>query len=518
MNKRLKILMLEDSPSDVMLIQRELEKGGIRFDAKVVETKADFENALKNYQPDLILADHSLPQFNSTEAFEIYKHHHLSIPFILVTGSVSEEFAVSSIKNGADDYLLKSNTKRLPTAIEQAILHRNAQKEKEFVQQRIIVQNTFLAQILDSQPIVFYKAKLHGNYDTAYITDNIERITGFTANEFIKNPALRMENIHPEDRGKVIASMLALYENGSSGEFSYRWKTKLGSYKWLFDSHSIVKDENSHSRYIAGTWIDFTQKKVTEDRNKDLTDSINYARNIQEAILPETELIKGVLPQSFIIYQPKDIVSGDFYWYSNFNNHIIVAVCDCTGHGVPGAMMSMLGHSLLSEVIYNRQLFHPADILKRVDIKLSRVLTQKSNEKQILDGMDMSICLIDTANKKIEFAGANCPLCLFRDGIQEIINGDKNSIGGTYVAEKEFTNHEISFEDEISIYMFSDGVVDQFGGEKNKKLRKKNFIKKLSSLQSIGIDEQGMALRTFVNDWKGNQEQTDDITMIGIKI
>lgn len=258
MERHLKILFVEDSETDVDLIQWELKKGGINFTGKTVDRRDDFEDALANFNPDVILCDHSLPQFNSHEALKIYKNFHFSIPFILVTGAVSEEFAVKMIKEGADDYILKSNLMRLSSAIIHALKTRKAEHEREKAFEEIKQKNVFMEQLMNSQPVVFYIAKADSDHAITSISDNVQNITGYSAKQFVENPEIWPANVHPDDAERLFSYKEE--KQHQSGSAEYRWQCADGTCKWFLDNFTIVKDKNGES-HIHGAWIEISDLK-----------------------------------------------------------------------------------------------------------------------------------------------------------------------------------------------------------------------------------------------------------------
>jgi PAS domain S-box-containing protein len=262
----LKILILEDSSYDVELIQYELKKGGIDFISKVVETKKDFIDALNEVIPDVILSDHTLPEFSSVEALEIYVKSGVKAPFILVTGTVSEEFAARSILNGASDYILKSNLTRLPSAVKNLVNSSRLEVEKEKAQKEVERMNVFLNQVMDSQPIIFYVAKLESNFPTVFISENVKVITGYNSNEFIETPFLWANNIVSDDKFEVCKLLDELSMTGNeSGDCEYKWECADGTFKWFVDYFKVIRDEDNQV-FIHGSRIDITKLK-----NADLT-------------------------------------------------------------------------------------------------------------------------------------------------------------------------------------------------------------------------------------------------------
>ncbi|MEY2868967.1 MAG: hypothetical protein RIR01_1443 [Bacteroidota bacterium] len=263
---KLKILILEDSSYDVELIQYELKKGNIDFISRVVETKKSFINELNEFQPDVIISDHSLPQFSSVEALEIYGMSGVKAPFILVTGTVSEEFAARSILNGASDYILKSNLTRLPSAVKNLVNSSRLEVEKEKAQKEVERMNVFLNQLRDSQPIIFYVAKVETNFPTVFMSENVKGITGYDSNEFIESPFLWSENIEPDDKDSFYRLLEELSVLGKgSGDCEYKWKCADGNIKWFVDYFTVIKDENDKA-FIHGSRIDVTKLKNADLR------------------------------------------------------------------------------------------------------------------------------------------------------------------------------------------------------------------------------------------------------------
>ena len=261
------------------------------------------------------------------------------------------------------------------------------------------------------------------------------------------------------------------------------------------------------------------QKTIVEGQNKEITDSINYARQIQQAILPPDSLISKSIQNYFILYKPKAIVSGDFYFFAQKQNQIFIAAVDCTGHGVPGAFMSMIGHNLLTQIITERGVVEPAEILNQLHKSVRHSLQQDSEKAENRDGMDISLITFDKFQNTIEFAGANRPLYIIRENEILETKGDKFPIGGMqYEAERKFSSHTLSLEKGDRVYLFTDGYADQFGGEKGKKFMVKNLQKTLLAVQRFQISEQREQLDKVIEDWRGNSEQIDDILLIGIEV
>ncbi len=258
------------------------------------------------------------------------------------------------------------------------------------------------------------------------------------------------------------------------------------------------------------------QKEVIEMKNKDITDSINYAKRIQEAILPTRERFKSVLPDSFILFKPKDIVSGDFYWMSEKNDLIFVAAGDCTGHGVPGAMVSVVCSNALNRAVKEFGITDPGKILDKVrDLVIETF--EKSEKEDIKDGMDISLCTINTKTKEVQWAGANNPLWFIQGQEIKEITADKQPIGNSD-NPRPFTTHKVKLTKGDEIYLFTDGYADQFGGPKGKKFKYKQLEQKVLEGRSLDMIVQRDNLNTTFERWMGNLEQIDDVLIIGIRV
>ena len=254
-------------------------------------------------------------------------------------------------------------------------------------------------------------------------------------------------------------------------------------------------------------------------QHKDIKDSINYAKRIQQAILPPEKFIKQCLPNSFVYYEPKDIVSGDFYFIEPLNNKIVFAAVDCTGHGVPGALMSIVGYNLLSKAINEHGLSQPSHILDSLSNGIAKTFRQTENDSDIKDGMDIALCLIDYEAKTLEYAGAFNPIYIIRQNELIIIQADKKLIGyQTNDQSVKYINHQFELQTDDTLYIFTDGYADQFGGEKGKKFKYKALQELLLSIQKMNMEDQKIVIaETFIN-WKGKLEQVDDILVMGVRV
>ena len=259
------------------------------------------------------------------------------------------------------------------------------------------------------------------------------------------------------------------------------------------------------------------QKEIIEGKNREITDNLTYARRIQSSILPDPAIIRNVLPHFLLCYIPKDIVSGDFYSFYYKNGKVVIASADCTGHGVSGAFMSMIGSSLLNQLVGERAVFNPAEILNRLNHAVIHSLNQQHSESN--DGMDIALCCLDLQSGYLDYAGANRPLWLIRNNHLIEYKPDKYPIGGLqHALDLNFKLHHIGFQKGDTIYLHTDGFADQFGGPAGKKLMTKKFKEILLTIQHLGMEEQQQYLYDFFETWKSRHEQVDDVLVMGLRI
>ena len=260
------------------------------------------------------------------------------------------------------------------------------------------------------------------------------------------------------------------------------------------------------------------QRNHIAQQNKEITDSIIYARRIQTALLPHKDTIKSDIAESFILFMPRNIVSGDYYWMSRKEKKAIVVAADCTGHGVPGAFMSMLGMAFLNDIISKYEIFYANEILNELREYVISALKQRGAEEDSKDGMDMAICIIDFETMVMQYAGAYNPIYHIHNGDLKEISADKMPVSFYVKGQLAFTNNLIPIEEGDCFYMLSDGYCDQFGGPNDKKFTYKRFRDLLLSVHQKPMYEQHRLLEKTLNDWKGEHEQTDDILVIGIRV
>ncbi len=299
-------------------------------------------------------------------------------------------------------------------------------------------------------------------------------------------------------------------------------RKELDNLKLIF---SELESTNNH--LIAATWRERDMKKKLADTLEELNKTkqvvenqkrrINYSKKIQVAINPSESDLQSVFPNSFIFYHPKDIISGDFPWVYQTANYLYVAAVDCTGHGVPGAMMSMIGNLLLTDIVNNGEEMCPSSILLQLHRSVVRTLKQDVSGSNSNDGMDLGLCRIDIKNKTIDFSGAHRPLFLLRENIKSF-GGDKFPVGGIqYKGKNNFTDHRIEYEPGDKIFLFTDGYPDQIGGEHKRKFMTSGFSAMLEQSRKLSMPNLKNRITNSYLEWKGDSKQIDDILVIGIE-
>ena len=280
-------------------------------------------------------------------------------------------------------------------------------------------------------------------------------------------------------------------------------------------------DESEKLESVLVVSHDITERKLIEleiqNKNKKINDSINYAKRIQNAILPNNKVIGKALPDSFILYKPRDVVSGDFPWFVQIKDDIFIAAVDCTGHGVPGALLSLIGYFLLNDIVRSRKITEPGKILDLLDEGVTTTLRQ-DEDATTKDGMDIALCKINTNTRVVEYAGAHRPLYIMKGGVMDEVKGNKFPIGGgIFKNQTNFTNTRIELTEGDSIYFSSDGFPDQFGGPEGRKFGPKRTREIIENVHKLPMTEAMNTFDTEWESWRGEHKQTDDVLLIGIK-
>ncbi len=392
--------------------------------------------------------------------------------------------------------------------------------------------------------ILIWKARNHamlGEYKDAY--DETERY--IILNDSIIN----------EEKVKAVSEMEAKYQNeklSKENEISRLNQEQAEKEKLLAERDERIarQDSQSKSMYLYGAFgglilligLAYTffagkrkqerinnelskankliehQRDEIEEKNQDIEDSINYAKSLQDAILPDIKTIQVGFPKAFIYFAPRDIVSGDFYWYSENEQYVFMAVADCTGHGVPGAFVSMTCSNVLDNVVNEKGISSPSEILKESHLGIVKSFRRKGSVNQANDGMDVIIVRWDKQKNELCYAGAMNPLYLVRDGLPTEFKANRRGLGGIASPDFVFEEEKIPLQKGDCFYLSTDGFHDQFGGEKGKKYKKKRFKDYLMKVSELPLDKRSAALENELLSWRGNYEQLDDILVIGFEV
>lgn len=260
------------------------------------------------------------------------------------------------------------------------------------------------------------------------------------------------------------------------------------------------------------------QNKIIAEKKLEIEQSIQYAKGIQQAVLPNKQELNTQIPNSFVYYKPKDVVSGDFYWFGKLDSDFYCIAADCTGHGVPGALMSIIGIDKLTQILFEKRVSHPSEILSQLNIEIKRILKQHSDTSKQMDGMDLALLKFNNTFTQVEYAGANRPLFLVRENKLTEYKADKIAIAGYTSDEQVYSTTKIELQKQDMLYIFTDGYADQFGGESGKKFMTKNLKDLFIKIEPLSSQEQEQQIDTVFKTWKGTYEQVDDILVMGFKV
>jgi serine phosphatase RsbU (regulator of sigma subunit) len=394
-------------------------------------------------------------------------------------------------------------------------------KKQKTLEQKVVVLNRQEKEIVSQKGLIL-KQQEEVNQQNLVITDKQKEIN-IRTNQIAEQDSListqkviMFEQLKAIEKQRLLLyfAIIALILVSGLVYYIYRgYKIKKEANIKLEEKNKLIsaqKDEIQKQKEIAES-----QRDLIAYQKKHITDSIHYAKRIQTALLPSLELFSDEIDH-FVLYKPRDIVSGDFYWVAKIDSQQMVIAADCTGHGVPGAFMSMLGVSLLNEIILNKRIIQPDQVLNVLREYIIQSLKQVVQTSGIKDGMDMCVCLIDFKKNKMQFAGANNPLWIFADGKLNEIKGDKMPVA-IHDNMPPFTNHVVDIKKGDTFYIFSDGYADQFGGPQQKKILNKNFKMLLLKVQNLPMLDQGSKINEFFEDWRKELEQIDDVCVIGIR-
>jgi serine phosphatase RsbU (regulator of sigma subunit) len=356
---------------------------------------------------------------------------------------------------------------------------------------------------------------LINDYDCILLDVQMPEMDGFEVAEFLSSnektrdiPIIFLTALSTEKQFMLKGYKTGAVEYLSKPVDSDILKVKVETFAQINKQKKLIKQAQAELHKSNNSLQAYTNE---------ITSSIRYAKNIQNAILPKDEIIKAVFPESFIYYKPCHIVGGDFYWFTIKNGKAILACIDCTGHGVPGALMSMIGSNMIKNIVEDKNITEPAAILNEMNRKLKTTFNHNNIGGKIVDGMEAAICSFDLISGILEFSGAKRPLMLVKKETHEVIKPDSQSISHETPPEFRFTNHIVNLEEDDYIYMFTDGYTDQFGGENGKRFMKSKFIDLINSVREIDMNEQSFYVQQTFETWKGENEQVDDVLVMGFK-
>lgn len=500
--KRMQLLL--ENASEVITIYE--EDGTIRYISPSVETILGYiqKEMINTRDDEKVHADHheifkglfqkmrENPDEKATAQFE-YKTKHSGYIWIEATGT---------------------NCMSNP-AIHGYILNSRDITEKRRAEQEQRMRSKMQA-LSENSPDLITRLE-HGSI--SYINPVIEDFTG-------KNPAAFLnKSVKEVDLDKsILEHWLRVVEevNQSNNTVSSEMDFPTAAGKRIMQVNAIPEyDESNKIESVLVVSHDITERKEIEleiqNKNKKITESINYAKRIQNAILPNNRVIAKSLPESFILYKPKDVVSGDFPWYMQIKDDIYIAAVDCTGHGVPGALLSLIGYFLLNDIVRSRKITEPGIILDLLDEGVTSTLRQ-DEDATTKDGMDIALCKINTQTREVEYAGAHRPLYIMKNGVLDEIKGNKFPIGGgIFKNQTNFTNTKIQLGKGDSIYFSSDGFPDQFGGPEVRKFGPKKTRETIERVHKMPMHEAAAIFDQEWEGWRGETKQIDDVLLIGIK-
>lgn len=577
----IRILLLEDYKLDADLVSAHLKRSHPLWTVDHVASKEAFVEQLENNPPHVIVSDYSLPSFSGIDAFNTCKSMGVDVPFIILTGHLPEESARECVHDGIDDYVLKSALSRLDHSIERAIQRRSAEMQRNDFAVKLNASERRYKSIFDQAGVALAefqfdnlleeldhpgvspeerKEKLAQMCETLRVTaankavlrlfqvasreefsEHIQRFFGRGGLRVIARNAMQLAN------GETSTEQMIEASTSKGHSRSLLVKTVIDPSRNTFITVSFtdmtqVRESELRAMRLVERLEDTVAQRVRElsglneklqqeakererinsalrDNYIQMTESIIAAKRIQQLLLPRQSEISNTFQDAFVYMRPKGIVSGDFYWFHSDGNKHWVACVDCTGHGVPGAFMSMLSSKLLNQAVIENNLSNPAEVLKSIDSYVVRELKQRDASTLVSTGMDISLCLFNTQARTVQFSGAYQNLIVKKGNQVELVRGDRYSLGGTFEhLSKSYTLHERKLSGGEFFYMFTDGIVDQFGGPGNKKFTRKRLMALLSELQTDNMYEQELAIKSRLQDWKGTNEQVDDILVMGIRI
>jgi PAS domain S-box-containing protein len=376
-----------------------------------------------------------------------------------------------------------------------------------------------LSTLLQTVPAVIYSFKARDDFAPTFISENIKRVFGYRPDEYLENADFWRHRVHPTDLNAVEAEQAKLFKTGRHTT-EYRFRKSDGSYCWVSDEQSLIKDADGHPVEVVGSWSDVTARKIAEEEAHEagqlILQSLRYASRIQSAILPAREELVSVTADHFLIWEPRDIVGGDFFWFQPTNDGYFIIVGDCTGHGVPGAFMTLIAWGMLDRSLTGAQGNKPSLILAGLHRGVQSLLGQDRESGETDDGLEAGVCFINLSKREMTFAGAR--FSLWKSGAEDVteIKGDRNGLGyRRFPREAAFTDLRIPLNGGDAFYLTTDGLIDQIGGSEGRSFGKRRFRELLQHNQGAPMEEQSVFLRQKFTEFQGKEKRRDDITVLG---
>lgn len=430
--------------------------------------------------------------------------------------------------------VLRSSNKSTITAIQAQFDVEQVEREKEIFKLRNADLASYKKELEDNTTKLELLSLVASQSDNVIIITDAEGELNFVNDSFVRfNQAtfeeikkIKGSTIYDISNNPDIRSLVKeCIENKKSVTYEVLNISQKGDKVWGSSLLTPVFNRNGELTNLIIIETDITERKNTEQiiaqKNKDITSSITYGKRIQEAMLPEISKMTGEFSDCFVLNKPKDIVSGDFYWFNKLDDYVVFAVADCTGHGVPGAFMSMIGIDLLNQIVDDSSITTPAAVLENLDIKIKKALKQTGEGNETTDGMDIAFCEFvkgESSEVILRYSGAYRPLWLVRNNELIEFKADKYSIGGDVTRDKKFKIHSISAQKDDVFYIFTDGCIDLFGGKKGKKFRANGLKELILKIHHLPMTEQEAIFTQTFNEWQGDLEQVDDMLIMGFKI
>jgi PAS domain S-box-containing protein len=527
-----KILIIDSDNKYTPDLIQDLESFG--YECVEKNTEKEFFNYLENDLTDLIIINTEFNDVDGVELLTKIKSHpvYYDIPVVMMTENVDDNVLENCFGFGCDNFIMLPPEKytlrtSIKTVFEKLGFVRKIQLQRDELkmQRNIAIEKGRELQRSERRLNGLINTSMAGiamsDINSSFIFTNsvYPLLFGYTYEEILKMTHFQLVPLKDLEEVRNHYKMLLSGELENL-DFIRQYLRKDGTLFWGHISVSVIRNEKGKPESIVSYLADIDSFKKREVQislaNQNIQAAMTYAKRIQDALLPSKKLISELFPENFILYKPKEIVSGDFYWAKKVDEYYLIAAGDCTGHGVPGAFMSLLFTSMLNEIGSRKKISQANRILEELKNSLQNILNKSSANKIIQDGMDIALCIYNSETNVLQYAGAFNPLYMFRNNELKEYKADSMPIG-FWRGDVMFTNYEIQPKEDDIFYIFSDGYFDQTGGEKSRKFMKGNFRNLLQSIHLKTFAEQENILSETIKNWIGNTEQVDDILVIGFK-